>query len=90
MISRDDIISEVEKELDDLLATAPDNLSAEVLKAIKEESINDTKRVLEALTTQELQSAGAYNRFLESTLAQARMRSRPAILRRDQNLAPVE
>jgi hypothetical protein len=74
MICRDDIISDVEKELDDLLADAPNNLSAKALKAIKEESINDTKRVLDALTTQELQSAGAYNRFLESTLAQARMR----------------
>ena len=74
MIDRQDIISEVEKELDDLLADAPNYLSAKALKAIKEESINDTKRVLDALTTQELQSAGAYNRFLESTLAQARMR----------------
>ena len=74
MICRDDIISEVEKELDDLLAAAPESLSETALKAIKEESINDTKRVLDALTTQELQSAGAYNRFLESTLAQARMR----------------
>src|ERR1035441_4422074 len=45
MICRDDIISDVEKELDDLLADAPNNLSAKALKAIKEESINDTKRV---------------------------------------------
>ena len=36
MISRDDITSEVEKELDDLLATAPDNLSAKVLEAVGE------------------------------------------------------
>jgi hypothetical protein len=74
MISRDDIMSAVEKEFDDLLTGAPENLSAKVLKAIKEESINHTKRLLDALTTQELQSAGAYNRFLENTLAQARMR----------------
>jgi hypothetical protein len=74
MISRDDILSEMEKELDELLTDAPANSSPKILKAIKEESINDTKRVLDALTTQELQSAGAYNRFLESTLAQARMR----------------
>ena len=74
MICRDDIISEVEKELDDLLASAPETLSATALKAIKEESINYTKHVLNSLTTKELQSAGAYNRFLESTLAQARLR----------------
>jgi N-acetyl-gamma-glutamylphosphate reductase len=74
MICRDDILSEIEKELDNLFTGAPETLSAKALKTIKEESINDTKRVLDALTTQELQSAGAYNRFLESTLAQARMR----------------
>lgn len=74
MICRDDIISEVEKELDDLLAEASEHLSETALKAIKEESIGYTKHVLDALTTQELQSAGAFNRFLESTLAEARMR----------------
>jgi hypothetical protein len=74
MICRDDIISEVEKELDDLLAAAPETLSEVALKAIKEESIGYTKHVLNALTSQELQSAGAYNRFLENVLAQTRMR----------------
>ena len=73
MICRDDIISEVEKELDDLLAAAPETLSETVLKAIKEESIGYTKHVLNSLTTKELQSAGAYNRFLENVLAQAQM-----------------
>jgi hypothetical protein len=74
MICRDDIISEVEKELDDLLASARESLSETALKAIKEESIGYAEHVLNALTTQELQSAGAHNRFLENTLAQARMR----------------
>lgn len=74
MICRDAIISEVEKELDDLLAAAPENLSETALKAIKEDSINYTKHVLNSLTTKELQSAGAYHRFLENMLAQARMR----------------
>ncbi|MGD0778820.1 MAG: hypothetical protein ABSC05_39085 [Candidatus Solibacter sp.] len=74
MISRADIISEVEKELDDLLASARETFSETDLKAIKVESIGYTKHVLNSLTTKELQSAGAYNRFLENTLAQARMR----------------
>jgi hypothetical protein len=74
MIERQDIITEIEKELDDLLAAAPEDLSEKARKAIKEESIAHTKHVLDALTIQELQSAGAYNRFLESTLAEARMR----------------
>ena len=41
---------------------------------IKAESIGYAEHVLNALTTQELQSAGAFNRFVESTLAQTRMR----------------
>ena len=49
MILREDILAELEKELGDLLATAP---------------IGYAEHVLNALTTQELQSAGAYNRFL--------------------------
>lgn len=74
MIARDDILSEIEKELDDLFAEAPRTLSEEALKMIREESIGSVKQVLAALTTREMQSAGAYNRFLENTLAQARMR----------------
>ena len=74
MTSREDILSELEKELDDLMADAPNNLSESARKAIRQESIRHTKRVLDALTTRELQSAGAYNRFLTNNLAQARMR----------------
>jgi hypothetical protein len=74
MIERQDIITEIEKELGDLLADAPANLSESALKSIQAESIGHAEHVLNALTTQELQSAGAFNRFVESTLAQARMR----------------
>jgi hypothetical protein len=74
MISREDILSELEKELGDLLADAPANLSESALKSIQAESIGYAEHVLNALTTQELQSAGAFNRFVESTLAHARMR----------------
>jgi hypothetical protein len=74
MILREDILSELEKELGDLLADAPANLSESALKSIQAESIGYSKHILDALTTQELQSAGAYNRFVESTLAHARMK----------------
>jgi hypothetical protein len=74
MILRDDILSELEKELGDLLADAPADLPESALKSIQAESIGHAEQVLNALTTQELQSAGAFNRFVESTLAQARMR----------------
>jgi len=71
MIERQDILSELEKELDYLLAATPDDLAR---RAIREDALGHTQRVLNALTIQELQSASAYNRFLENTLAQARMR----------------
>ena len=71
MIERQDILSELEKELDYLLAATPDDLAR---RAIREDALGHTQRVLNALTIQDLQSAGAYNRFLENTLAQARMR----------------
>jgi hypothetical protein len=74
MISRDEILSEVEKELDDLLVASPANLSESTLKSIKAESIGYATHVLDSLTIQELQSAGAFNRFLENMLAQTRMR----------------
>jgi hypothetical protein len=74
MIERQDIITELEKELGNLLADAPANLSESALKSIQAESIGYAEHVLNALTTQELQSAGAFNRFVESTLAHARMR----------------
>jgi hypothetical protein len=74
MIERQDIITEIEKELGYLLAEASEGLSEKARKAIREDALRHTQRVLDALTIQELQSAGAYNRFLENTLAQARMR----------------
>ena len=55
MILREDILSEVERELDDILADAPANLSESALKSIQAESIGHAEHVLNALTTQELQ-----------------------------------
>jgi hypothetical protein len=72
MISRDDILSAAEKELDDLLTDA--HLSETTLKTIKAESTGSTQRVLYALTTEELQSAGAFEQFMQTTLAEARMK----------------
>jgi hypothetical protein len=76
MILREDILAELEKELGDLLADAPADLSESTLKNIKAESIGYAEHVLNALTTQDLQNAGAFNRFVESTLAHARMKMR--------------
>ena len=73
MRCREDILTEVEKELDDLLTAAPDNLSETDLKSIKEESIGYAQHVLNALSSRELQSPLALERFIETTRAQARL-----------------
>ena len=52
MILREDILSELEKELGHLLADAPANLSELALKSIQAESIAYAAHVLNALTTQ--------------------------------------
>ena len=52
MILRDDILSELEKELGDLLADAPADLPESALKSIQAESIGHAEQVLNALTTQ--------------------------------------
>jgi hypothetical protein len=74
MISREDILSEMKKDLDILLADAPERLSESAKRTIKNEAVGYTKRVLDALSTAELQSETAYVRFVQTTLAEARMR----------------
>ena len=74
MTQRNDIVGEIEKELDDLLAEAPEHLSESTLKSLRDEFVAFIYHVLNALTTQKLQSAGAYNRFLENLRAEARMK----------------
>jgi hypothetical protein len=73
---RADLLSEVEKELDDILAGAGEQLSEARREAIKDEFVTYTKHILDAISTEELQSASAYERFLQTTLAQARLRMR--------------
>ena len=73
MISREDVLCQITEELDDMLAAAPERLPAADLLAIKEEAIGDTRRVLDALSARELQSPLALERFIETTLAQARL-----------------
>jgi hypothetical protein len=60
VIFREDILSDLEKELGDLLADAPANLSESALKSIQAGSIGHAEQVLKALTTQELQTGVAF------------------------------
>lgn len=74
MMCREDILSEIEKELDYMLSNAPESLPESSRKNIKDEFTEYTQRVLDSLSREELQSASAYERFIETTLAHARMR----------------
>ena len=73
MIEREDVVAEIEKELDYMLAGAPERLSKTARKEIKDEFVGYTERILDALSTEELQSESAFERFVETTLAEARM-----------------
>ena len=84
MISRDDILCELEKELGDLLAGAPADLSESALKSIEVESIGYAEHVLNALTTQELQSAGAFNRFAGARTDEDALAVKPMLPRRSE------
>ena len=84
MILREDILSELEKELGDLLATAPASMSESALMTIKAESIGHTKHVLNSLTTQELQSAGAFNRFAGARTDEDALAVKPMLPRRSE------
>ena len=74
MIGRNDILAAIEAELNDLTAGAPESLSKTALKSIREESIGYVQHVLDALSTQEMQNTGAFERFLQNLLAEARLK----------------
>jgi biopolymer transport protein ExbB/TolQ len=74
MIERSEIITEVEKELDFLLREAPESVAVSARKQIRGEAVDEVRRILDSLSKQELQSESALQRFIETTVASARMR----------------
>ena len=74
MITREYILSEMKEDLDELLVEAPEHLLESTKRKIKDDAVAYTQRVLDALSTEELQSETAYVRFLQTTLEEARMR----------------
>jgi hypothetical protein len=67
-----EILADIEYEVDDLLAGAPDGLNEKDRKAIRNEVIAQTRRVTEALTTEELQNEGARRAYTCRAVADAR------------------
>jgi hypothetical protein len=67
-----EIVADVEQEIDDVLAWAPDNLTEKERKAIRDEVIAQTRHVTDALTTEELQNEGARRAYTCGALATTR------------------
>ena len=76
MISREDVLSELENELDLMLADVPESVSQGTRNAIRAEALGYARRVVNSLSNEELQSEGARQRFLLTTLRDAERRMR--------------
>ena len=67
-----EIVSDVEQEIDDVLACAPDGLTEKDRKAVRDEVIAQTRHVTDALTLAELQNDGARRAYTCGALATVR------------------
>ena len=76
MISRDEVVAEIEQELDYMFDAAAETISQSTRRTIKIEALAYAKRVLDSLSTAELQSESARQRFMITTLRDAERRVR--------------
>ena len=76
MTIREEVLAEIENELDLMLADAPESISQSTRTTTKNEALAYAKRVLNSLSTAELQSEGARQRFLLTTVRDAERRMR--------------
>jgi hypothetical protein len=67
-----EIVTDLEQEIDEMLAWAPDSLTAKDRKAIRDEVIAQTRLVMDALSTEELQNEGARRAYTCGAVATAR------------------
>ncbi len=67
-----EIVAEVEYEIEEVLAWAPDSLTDEDRKAIRDEVIAQTGHVTDALSTEELQNEGARRAYTCGAVATVR------------------
>ena len=67
-----EILADVEYEIDDVLAWAPESLTEDDRKAIRDEVNAQTRLVTDALTTEELQNDGARRSYTCGALATVR------------------
>ena len=68
-----EIVADVEYEIGDMLAWAPDNLTENERKAIRDQVIAETRHVTDALTLAELQNEGARRAYTCGAVATVRL-----------------
>jgi hypothetical protein len=66
---RKEILDQITEAIDETLADAPATINESRRNEIRDEVLADAVRVIEACSTEELQSEKALQRFLEGTLA---------------------
>ena len=76
MILREDVLTDLQEQLDYMLADAPETASQSTRTTIKNEALAGARSVLDSLSTAELQSETAKQRFLFTTLRDAERRVR--------------
>ena len=76
MTIREEVLAEIENELDLMLADAQESVSQSTRTTTKTEALAYAKRVLDSLSSAELQSEGARQRFLLTTVRDAERRMR--------------
>ena len=67
-----EILADVEYEINDVLAWAPDSMTEEDRKSIRDQVIAETRHVTDALSTEELQNDGARRSYTCGALATVR------------------
>ena len=75
-ISRQEVLTDLEEQLDEMLSDAPETVSESTRKAIKDEALAYARRVLGSLSSAELRSETARQRFMITTLRDAERRMR--------------
>jgi len=73
---REAVIAELDEEMDNMLAAAPPSLLESARRSIKTEALAYAKRVLGSLSTAELRSETARQRFTITVLRDAERRVR--------------
>lgn len=73
---RDDLLADLEQELDYMLDAAPESVSQSTRNTAKTEALAYAERVLGSLSSAELQSETARQRFIITTLRDAERRLR--------------